>query len=474
MGDETIKVPEVGENVTEGTIAQWLVEPGSSVVKGQPLFELATDKVDSEVPSPFTGTIRELLAPKGSVVGIGDAVAVIDTESTASSESTEGLVAKTPSPDDPASDAEPGSPRDEIIKVPEVGENVTEGTIAQWLVEPGSSVVKGQPLFELATDKVDSEVPSPFTGTIRELLAPKGSVVGIGDAVAVIEAVSGTAPTKPVAPAKGSAAKSATQVPAKKAVASSLSAQRRDANDVPLPPMPGEGLIDEDIEPFSRIRAITAKVMVQSTSTIPHATSLVEADHHRIFTLRRELKAKGQGPLPTALAFATYATAQALTRFSHLNASVQGDGLKIHSDINIAIAVDTDAGLIAPVIHHADTLSVGDIAAAIGEIAEKARDGKLTASDISGATFTISNNGSAGSLMTAAIITPPQVAVLSTDRVVERPVVVAGPDGKGIGIRPMGNLTMTWDHRAIDGALAAHFLVDIKNQLETNDWSRLV
>ena len=119
-------------------------------------------------------------------------------------------------------------------------------------------------------------------------------------------------------------------------------------------------------------------------------------------------------------------------------------------------------------------MSVGDLAAAISEIAEKARDGKLTASDISGATFTISNNGSAGSLMTAAIITPPQVAVLSTDRVVERPVVVAGPDGKGIGIRPMGNLTMTWDHRAIDGALAAHFLVDIKNQLETNDWSRLV
>ena len=361
---------------------------------------------------------------------------------------------------------------DETIKVPEVGENVTEGTIANWLVEPGSSVVKGQPLFELATDKVDSEVPSPFTGTIREILSPKGSVVAVGDAVAVMEAT-GEATKSTVPSPKVPSKKSAVPAETKKVVASSGTSQRRDANDIPLPPMPGEGVIDEDIEPFSRIRAITAKVMVQSTSTIPHATSLVEADHHAVFSLRRHLKAEGKAS-PTALAFATYATAQALTRFSHLNASVQGNGLKLHRDINIAIAVDTDAGLIAPVIHHADTLSVSDIAAAITEIADKARDGLLNASDISGATFTISNNGSAGSLFTAAIITPPQVAVLSTDRVVERPVVVSGPEGKGIGIRPMGNLTMSWDHRAIDGAHAAHFLVDIKNQIETNDWSRLV
>ena len=467
VSDETIRVPEVGENVTEGTIANWLIEPGSSVTKGQAIFELATDKVDSEIPSPFTGTVTELLVAKGTVVAVGDAVAVIDTSGARQGDTSE--VAS------PAPSGQEQTVRNETIRVPEVGENVTEGTIANWLIEPGSSVTKGQAIFELATDKVDSEIPSPFTGTVTELLVAKGTVVAVGDAVAVIEATSepttaGTAPSAKTPATK--AASAPTPAPTRRAASST--AQRRDANDVPLPPMPGEAFEDDDIEAFSRIRAVTARVMVQSTSTIPHATSLVEADHYRVFALRRELKAKGHAPLPTALAFATYATAQALGEYPHLNASVKGDGLKLHSDINIAIAVDTPAGLIAPVIHHADTLSVGEIAAAINELAERAREGQLTAADISGATFTISNNGSAGSLMTAAIITPPQVAVLSTDRVVERPVVVTGPEGKGIGIRPMGNLTMTWDHRAIDGAEAAHFLVSIKDHLETNDWSRLV
>ena len=467
VSDETIRVPEVGENVTEGTIANWLIEPGSSVTKGQALFELATDKVDSEIPSPFTGTVTELLVAKGSVVAVGDAVAVIDTSSVSHDD---GAKAANPEPS-----AQEPTVRSETIRVPDVGENVTEGTIANWLIEPGSSVTKGQALFELATDKVDSEIPSPFTGTVTELLVAKGSVVAVGDAVAVIEATS-TEATTPVAKSTKAPAKKSAPAPSTAPVhqPSGATSQRRDANDVPLPPMPGETFEEEGIEPFSRIRSVTARVMVQSTSTIPHATSLVEADHHAVFILRRELKAKGHTPLPTALAFATYATAQALVEFPHLNASVKGDGLKLHSDINIAIAVDTPAGLIAPVIHHANTLSVGEIAAAINELAERAREGQLSAADISGATFTISNNGSAGSVMTAAIITPPQVAVLSTDRVVERPVVVSGPEGKGIGIRPMGNLTMTWDHRAIDGAEAAHFLVSIKDHLETNDWSRLV
>jgi 2-oxoglutarate dehydrogenase E2 component (dihydrolipoamide succinyltransferase) len=379
----------------------------------------------------------------------------------------------------------------ESVRVPEVGESVTEGTIASWFTEPGATIAAGDPLFELATEKVDSEIPSPLSGTVVELLIPKGGSVSVGDVVVTIDTEQSAPSAQPTEPAPAPAATAAASPAAPAPAAQPRSTSAPEPGAPPLPPMPpgsagarqtaergaapalpepGE---NDTFQRFTRIRSLTGKITAESNATIPHVLSMVEADHAGVMAARGVVKARGSSA-PTALAFVAVAVARALGEHPVLNSSVGDKGLILHGDINLAFAIDTEQGLLAPVIHHADHLTVAGMAEAIGELAAKARDKALTPNDMTGGTFSISNNGSVGSVLTSPIITPPQVAVLSTDRVVDRPVVIDQDGTKAIAIRPVGNLALCWDHRAMDGADAARFLSRVKEILETTDWSSLV
>jgi len=381
----------------------------------------------------------------------------------------------------------------ESIRVPEVGESVTEGTIATWFAQVGGTISAGEPLFELATEKVDSEIPSPVSGTIVEILIPQGGVVSVGDAVIKIDTEGGSSQEKatnnaaetvnesPAAPAEKS------EPPARRARRSKRQAAAASSAAPPLPPMPPGLAVDEPVtlartvevgdgdsfQTFSRIRAVTGRIVAESNLTVPHALSLVEADHAGIFRARDAVAARGGRP-PTALAFIAVAVARALGEHPVLNSSVGDGGLVLHSQINLSFAVATDDGLVAPVVRNANQLTVSGMADAIVDLARRARSKQLSPDDMTGGTFSISNNGSVGSVLTAPVITPPQVAVLSTDQVVDRAVVLERDGVKSIAIRPVGNLAMSWDHRAMDGADAASFLTRVKEIVETTDWSSVV
>jgi len=377
----------------------------------------------------------------------------------------------------------------EEIAVPEVGESVTEGTIASWYVEVGSMVRAGDALFELSTEKVDSEIPSPRSGTIVSILAPAGSAVQIGDAVATIEVSASEAPREaglaPAAPPAPPRAPTSPDIGASSQTPGTPG--RSNGSGALLPPMPAgrarAGGSPESMGqaigasgggsfvPYSRVRAVTARLMAEAAASIPQAMSVVEVDHSAIMDARTTRRRRGDELVPTPLAFQAVCVVRALRDHPELNASVGDSGIIQHSQINLAIAVDTPEGLYAPVIKDAGKFTVVGLAAAIADLADRARSGTLAPDDVMGATFTVSNNGSAGSVLTMPVITPPQVAVVSTDRIVARPVALDIDGEVGIGIRPMGNLAMTWDHRAIDGAKAASFLVRIKEIAEMTDWS---
>jgi 2-oxoglutarate dehydrogenase E2 component (dihydrolipoamide succinyltransferase) len=374
------------------------------------------------------------------------------------------------------------------VRVPEIGESVSEGTITAWLVNIGDLVAAGQPLFELSTDKIDSEIPSPIAGRLFEITAASGAHVKVGDDVAAIDL--GEVPTSAESTSHtmgpDSAPLASGDLNTSETIAQGLSrdSTRSKRWTAPLPPSPesrplrwnqepdpadsaGAVSARDSFEPFTRVRARTAEVMAASSSTIPHVLSMVEVDYLHIRQTRQSWSA---APRPTPLAFAVVAVVRALGRFPRLNASVVSGGLELHAAINIAIAVETDVGLMAPVIKGADALSVDGVASAILRLSEAARAGRLTPDDLAGATFTITNNGSAGSLLTTPLVTPPQVAALSTDRITDRPTVIDFAGEQGLAIRPMGNLALCWDHRAIGGAEAARFLVEVKTSLEGADW----
>jgi len=357
------------------------------------------------------------------------------------------------------------------VVVPEIGEAIDQGTLLRWLSHLGGQVRVGEPLFEFATDKVDSEIPSPVAGTMVEILVAEGSTIDVGAEVCIIEqALDDGVPS--IADPSTTTASRVPPPPEGPVVRSPV--RSSGSTGAPLPPLPGETSVRHGaeeggvIEHFSRIRAATAQVMSTSASTIPHVLSVVEADYSAVASARHRWPTDRRRPTP--LAFVTKAVAEALQRYPQLNSSVVPGGLRLHDRIDIAIAVDTPDGLVAPVIRQAESLEVAEIAEAIAELAEIARNGKLTPGHLSGATFTISNNGSAGSVLTTPLITPPQVAVLSVDKVVDRPVVVTVDNAKGVGIKPIGNLSMCWDHRAVDGVRAAAFLVAVAERLEAG-WS---
>ena len=472
MADVTL--PQLGETVTEGTITRWFKKVGDSVSADEPLFEVSTDKVDTEVPSPITGTVTEIRVQEGDTVPVGAVIAVVGEAA--------GAAAPAPAPAEAEPVAEPAAEAPAALALPPKAP-ATEAA-APPVVEapapppaqpaavspaaPAPAPVAAEPAAAVAADEPsDNRLLSPV---VRRLVAEhnidvdlvKGSGPGgritRDDVLDYIDQVATQSPlTAPAAPAPPAAPAEAPAAPV-----------------APAPSVtPGER--DSTVR-LSKIRKLTGSHMVMSKGVSPHAFSVVEVDFANVDITRNQVKAEWkatEGFGLTYLPFITRAVVEALEEFPHLNASVSDDDLVVHNFIDIGIAVDLDfQGLLVPVVRAAETKRLRAIAREINDLAGRARSRHLSPDEISGGTFTISNNGSAGSVLTMPIINQPQVAILSTDAITRKPVVVRAADGgEGIAIHPVGNLAMAWDHRAFDGAYAAGFLVKIKQALETRDWS---
>ena len=478
MADVTL--PQLGETVTEGTITRWFKKVGDSVSADEPLFEVSTDKVDTEVPSPITGTVTEIRVQEGDTVPVGAVIAVVGEAAGA------GAPAPAPTEAEPAAEAPAAPALPPKTPAPEAAAEVPAPPAPQpAAVAPAAPVpAPVAPEPAAASDEPsDNRLLSPV---VRRLVAEhnidvdlvKGSGPGgritRDDVLDYIDRVATQAPdtapaAAPVAPAAPAAPAAAPAAPAAAPAAPAAVPAAAPAPHV----TPGER--DSTVR-LSKIRKLTGSHMVMSKGVSPHAFSVVEVDFANVDITRNQVKGEwksSEGFGLTYLPFITRAVVEALEEFPHLNASVSDDDLVVHNFIDIGIAVDLDfQGLLVPVVRAAETKRLRAIAREINDLAGRARSRHLSPDEISGGTFTISNNGSAGSVLTMPIINQPQVAILSTDAITRKPVVVRATDGsEGIAIHPVGNLAMSWDHRAFDGAYAAGFLVKIKQALETRDWS---
>lgn len=396
------------------------------------------------------------------------------------------------------------------IVMPQLGETVAEGTLTVWHRKPGERVESGEVLFEVETDKVDTEVPAPAPGVLAEILVEEGETVVVGTKIGILQAdgeeaqvpagstganaADSEAPEKDAAPAMAGKADAA--APLSPVVRRMLADHGLKPSDVTgtgsggrikkqdveayiaaqaETKKPQAGGPDRVIVPFTKIRKRTADHMVASKAASPHVLQAVEVDFHRIAALRAARGAgwkAREGFSLTWLPFIAHAACRAIREFPHVNASVDGDALVVWRDIDLGIAVDLGPdGLVAPVIRNAADRSVADLARAINDLSSRARRNALTADDVSGGTYTLSNSGSFGTLITAPIINQPQVAILSTDGIVKKPVVIESEAGDSIAIRPVGVLAQSFDHRAIDGAYSAGFLKRVRQMIETDDWS---
>src|SRR4051794_15131530 len=488
MADVTL--PQLGETVTEGTITRWFKKVGDSVSADEPLFEVSTDKVDTEVPSPIAGTVSEIRAQEGDTVPVGAVIAVVGE--------AQGAAAPAPAPTEPAptEPAPPPAPEPQ----PEAGAAAppAPAPAAEAPAPPAASApaapappapAPAPAPAQTAANADGVEEPSDnrlLSPVVRRLVAEHNidvdRVNGTGpggritrdDVLDYIDKVA-SQPASP-APAAAPAAPPAPPAPAPAAPAAAAPSAPAAAPAAAAPaPTVTPGERDSTVR-LSKIRKLTGNHMVMSKSVSPHAFSVVEVDFANVDVARNQVKAEWkstEGFGLTYLPFITRAVVEALEAFPHLNASVSDDELIVHNFVDIGIAVDLEyQGLLVPVVRAAETKRLRAIAREINDLAGRARSRHLTPDEISGGTFTISNNGSAGSVLTMPIINQPQVAILSTDAIARKPVVVRTADGgEGIAIHPVGNLAMAWDHRAFDGAYAAGFLVKIKEALETRDWS---
>jgi 2-oxoglutarate dehydrogenase E2 component (dihydrolipoamide succinyltransferase) len=500
MADVTL--PQLGETVTEGTITRWFKAVGDTVALDEPLFEVSTDKVDTEVPSPIAGTVMEIRANEGETVQVGAVIAVVGDGAPSAPAATSEAPAQA-EPEAPAAETRAEAPAAE----PAVDESAAAEASAPApaaepapveeapapAAEPAPATAEDQPEAAPAAEPAPEEAPLPetasVTGADNRLLSPvvrrlvnehgldPGAITGTGtggritreDVLAHIDKTGATArATAPAAPAPA-----APSVPAA-APAPSAAAPAPTPSPPAAAPAARAGSRDESVR-LSKIRKLTGDHMVMSKAVTPHAFSVVEVDYANVDRARAAVKAEwkaNEGFSLTYLPFICRAIVDALADFPHLNASV-GDGeLIVHRYVDLGIAVDLDyQGLLVPVIRDADTKRLRAIAREISDLAGRAKSRKLGPDEIQGGTFTVSNNGSAGSVLTAPIINQPQVAILSTDAIVRRPVAVDLPDGsEGIAVHPVGNLAMSWDHRAFDGAYAANFLLKVETILETRDW----
>ncbi len=498
-----ITMPQLGETVTEGTVTRWLKQVGDEVAPDELIFEVSTDKVDSEVPAPGGGYLVEILVPEGETVPVGTRLAVLgdappgeggggggDTqteEAAAPAEEAEAKAdepaAEEPEPEAPAAE-EPQADAPAAEKAPATEEPQAEPEPVQAVekVEEAPTGAPGEPAEEAAA-------PGPESGNghgsgmllspvVRRLIAEhdldpsqipgtgEGGGVTRSDVLAHIDK-SGGATRQPATAAPSAPAAKAPEAPAPSAAPSAPEpAAARAAG-----PAPRAG---DEVVPFDNMRRRTAEHMVRSKHTSPHVLTAVEVDFHAVERARsahqQEWKER-EGFSLTYLPFMARAVCDALSEFPHLNASVGEDQLTVHHYVNLGIAVDLDQrGLIVPVIKNAEGKRLRQLSREIRELAERARNKKLTPDDVTGGTFTITNPGPYGTLISAPIINQPQVAILSTDGIKKRPVVVETPTGDSIAIHPAGTVAMSWDHRAIDGAYASKFLRHIQEIIETRDW----
>ena len=449
-----ITLPQLGETVTEGTITRWFKKVGDTVSADEPLFEVSTDKVDTEVPSPISGTLTEIRVAEGDTVPVGTVIAVVGAAGAAPAPtSAPAPVAVAPTPVVAPAPAPAPAP---VVVAP----------------APAPAPAVAAPAPVATSNKLLSPV-------VRRLVAEHGidvnALVGSGpggritreDVLDHIDRTGLKATPVAAAPAPVVAA------PAPVAAAAPTPSVAAPA------PVARPAVVSSDREQviaLSKIRKLTGSHMIMSKSTSPHAFSVVEVDYANVDRARSAIKDSwkaGEGFSLTYLPFISRAVVDALREFPHLNASIDGDNLVVHGYVDLGIAVDLDyTGLLVPVVRNADGKRIRAIAREINDLASRARNRKLLPDEIQGGTFTISNNGSAGSVLTMPIINQPQVAILSTDAIVRKPVVVTAADGsESIAIHPVGNLSMSWDHRAFDGAYSGRFLARVKQILESQDWS---
>ncbi|MDP3973198.1 MAG: 2-oxoglutarate dehydrogenase, E2 component, dihydrolipoamide succinyltransferase [Candidatus Nanopelagicales bacterium] len=541
-----VTMPQLGESVTEGTVTRWLKNIGDRVAVDEPLLEVSTDKVDTEIPSPVAGVLVEILAVEDDVVEVGSTLARVgeaaeimaatsrpgptaafssSPSDRAGSEAPPAVAGPTTTiPVEPAAEpavesAQPGPtqahsrPRAEetAVILPPLGESVTEGTVTRWLKQVGDKVKVDDPLVEISTDKVDTEIPSTTAGFLTRILVAEDETVDVGSTLAYVgsdpaEIEEVSSPTSAPTPGdQGSAASPnhAVRPPASDtgpaAPTSPLVRKLARGRGIDLDSVSGSGpggrvtradldmagespgtaettetpeTSDEHTEPMPRLRKVIAGRLVESLRISAQATTFMEIDVTKVDRLRRAVRqsftSRERIPL-SFLPFFVRATVEALKAHPALNASVTPDGKSVtyHDSVHLGIAVDTNRGLLVPVIQHAGDLTLTGLARRIAELAERTRTGNVSPDDLSGGTFTVSNTGSRGALMDTPIINQPQVGILCTGAVVPRPVVITDVGGQNvIAIRSMAYFALTYDHRLADGADAARFLTSIKSWLE--------
>ena len=553
----SVTMPALGESVSEGTVTRWLKAEGDHVAMDEPLLEVSTDKVDTEIPSPVAGILQKIVvaidqtvpvgaelaiiadgaAPSATPAPVAAPVAVVETPAPVAVVETSAPVAA-PVAVTPVAPTGAGT----VITMPALGESVSEGTVTRWLKNVGDSVAIDEALLEVSTDKVDTEIPSPVAGILLAIDVPVDSTVPVGARLALIGA-SGSAPVAapvvvtpaPVAVVAAPVAATPAPVVAAPVVAAPVVAapvaavpaapisQPTDAYVTPivrklaselgvdLASVKGTGIggriRKEDVEAaapkaaavpaaapaavrastpsapaplvsplrgttvtMSRLRKVIAARMVESLQVSAQLTTVIEVDVTKIARLRDRSKSNfesREGVKLSFLPFFAVAVCEALKQHPVLNSSVEGDQIIYHGAEHLGIAVDTERGLLVPVIHSAGDLNMGGIARKISDLAARTRDNKVSPDELGGGTFTITNTGSRGALFDTPIINQPQVAILGLGAIVKRPMVVRGEDGgETIAIRSMVYLALSYDHRVVDGADAARFLVTLKERLE--------
>ncbi|QIM20678.1 2-oxoglutarate dehydrogenase, E2 component, dihydrolipoamide succinyltransferase [Phycicoccus sp. HDW14] len=636
---ERVQMPALGESVTEGTVTRWLKGVGDEVAVDEPLLEVSTDKVDTEIPSPVAGVLQEILVEEDDTVPVGADLAVIGegapsggdsggdapASEPAPAESSDGPADEVSDPADagavaeagdeggqepaePQSDAgdeqpaaEPAASADEngsgsgdsggsggsgggtTVQMPALGESVTEGTVTRWLKAEGDEVAVDEPLLEVSTDKVDTEIPSPVAGTLTSILVQEDETVPVGADLAVVGGPVAAAPPRPPRsrsppcsrrprprrspprrtspsppPAAGRRGEGPEPAPAEEAppqqVPDTAAAQADEAPAAPAPTstapasgtasggsddasayvtplvrklaadrgidlatLTGSGIggriRKQDVlaaaeaqkapepepapqaaepattpaasapaasapetsskrgttEKMSRLRRTIARRMVESLQVSAQLTTVVEVDVTRIARLRDRAKgdfAQREGTKLSFLPFFALAAVEALKAHPTVNASIEDDEVTYHGAEHLGVAVDTEKGLLVPVLKNAGDLNIAGLARGIADVADRTRSNKIMPDDLAGGTFTITNTGSRGALFDTPIINQPQVAILGTGSVVKRPIVVTGDEGETIAIRSMVYLALSYDHRIVDGADAARFLTTMKQRLE--------
>jgi 2-oxoglutarate dehydrogenase E2 component (dihydrolipoamide succinyltransferase) len=612
----SVTLPALGESVTEGTVTRWLKQPGDQVAVDEPLLEVSTDKVDTEIPSPIAGTLLEIKVAEDETVEIGTELAVVgapneatpnvsqpngtdQAETTPATETTApqsappaethtaqnspaGSSGQPAEPAQPQAEpaqpqAEPSEPRPSdggaqgaSITLPALGESVTEGTVTRWLKQPGDQVAVDEPLLEVSTDKVDTEIPSPIAGTLLEIKVAEDETVEIGTELATIGTDTDATAAASAGPAAGqqAAASTTAQAPVEAEAQATTTPPppprtdqpdhaRQSTSERPEPavntpatpaaePRPsgpsgngkpyvtplvrklaaehgvnlesvngtgiGGRIRKQDVlaaaetakaapttaatsstasaapetaqpsplrgttEKLTRMRKVIAKRVHEALQQTAQLTTVIEVDVTTLARLRDRVKndfARREGVKLSFLPFFAKAAVEALKQHPKINASIDVDKAEVtyHDRENLVIAVDTEQGLLVPVIKDAGDLNIAGLARKIAEVADKARTNKLTPDEITGGTFTLTNTGSRGALFDTPIFFQPQVAILGTGAVVKRPMVIDDPNlGETIAVRHMIYLALSYDHRLIDGADAARFLTSVKQRLEAGQF----